>query len=139
MEEPKVAQDVAEAEFDKFADAMDLDVSPDGMNEESLESFQGLKRQVIRAIMKGSLIFNDDGEAIYTPRHRNSKFQEPITFHERSGAHLTEMDKAKKRGAVAQTYAVMGAMTGQSASVFAGLVGPDIKTCEALYALLMMG
>mgnify|MGYP005826493601 CR=1 FL=1 len=132
-----VAAGAAEQEFDKFIDAMDLDVDPATMDAEDKTAFDKLKRRVVRAIGRGALIFNDSGEAVYTPYHKNSKRKEPITFHERSGADLIAMDKTKKGATVSQTYAIMGAMCKEPPSVFAGLVGPDIKVCEALFALLM--
>lgn len=137
MEEPKIVEEVAVQAFDKFIEDMDLDFNVAVMDAEDKTAAEKLKRRVVGAIMQGSLSFNEDNEAVYTPRHKKSKFNEPITFHERTGADLTAMDKGKKGESVKQMYGIMGAMCGQHPSVFAGLVGPDIKLCEALFALLM--
>jgi hypothetical protein len=83
------------------------------------------------------LVFNEDGEAIYTPQHKRSKYKEPITFHERTGASLMAMDGKKKNHDVAKTYAVMADMCDVHPNTFAGLVGTDVKVCEALFAFLM--
>mgnify|MGYP007079515513 CR=1 FL=1 len=85
----------------------------------------------------GDLVFNDDGEAVYTPSHKRSKYQEAITFHERTGGSLMAMDGKKKNHDVAKTFAVMAEMTKLHSGVFANLVGKDIKVCEAIFALLM--
>ena len=133
----KVAKEVAENEFDRFVESMDLDVDTSGMDAEDLTAFNKQKGRIIRAVQSGSLIFNDDGEAVYTPQHKNTKHKEPITFHERTGASLMAMDGKKKNHDVAKTYAVMADMCKVHPSTFAGMVGTDVKVCEALFALLM--
>ena len=133
----KVAKEVAEAEFDRFVDCMDLDVDTSDMDAEDLTAFNKQKGRIIRAVQSGALVFNEDGEAIYTPQHKRSKNKDAITFHERTGASLMAMDGKKKNHDVAKTYAVMADMCKVHPSTFAGLVGTDVKVCEALFALLM--
>lgn len=132
-----VDKETAEKEFDRFAEAMDLDLDTAGMGTEDLTALNRQKKKIVTAIKRGALLFNEDGEAIYTPQHERSRHKDPITFHERTGASLMAMDGKKKNYDVAKTYAVMADMCKVPASVFAGLVGVDIKTCEALFALLM--
>ncbi len=133
----KIALEVAEAEFARFADAMDLDLETADMDAEDLTAFKRQKNKILRAIQRGNLVFNDNGEAVYTPSNARSKHTESITFHERSGASLMAMDGKKKGHDVAKTYAVLADMCKVHPSVFAGLVGQDVKICEALFALLM--
>lgn len=133
----KVALEVAQVEFDRFVECMDIDVDTKGMDSEDLTAFNKQKNRIIRAVQKGSLVFNDDGEAVYTPSHPRSKYSDPITFNERTGASLMAMDGKKKNQDVAKTYAVMADMCNVHPSVFAGLAGTDVKVCEAIYALLM--
>jgi hypothetical protein len=132
-----IALEVAEQEFDRFAEDMDLDLDVSKMDEDDKTAFEKQKRRILRAIQKGSLVINDDGEAVYTPSHPRSGYTEPLTFHERTGASLMAMDGKKKGHDVAKTYAVLADMCKVHQRVFAGLVGTDVKTCEALFALLM--
>lgn len=136
-EENKVDIDSANSEFDRFVDCMDLDLDTSGMDSEDLTQFTKLKNRIIRAVQKGSLKFNESGEAIYQPQNKKSKYQESMTFHERTGASLMAMDGKKKNYDVSKTYAVMADMCKVHPNVFAGLVGIDVKVCEALFALLM--
>lgn len=135
--ESKIDKATAEKEFDRFVDMMDLDLDTADMDVEDLTAFKKQKSRIVRAIERGALIVNDDGEAVYTPCNRKSKHSDAITFHERTGASLMAMDTKKKNHDVAKTYAVMGDMCNVHQSVFAGLVGNDVKVCEALFALLM--
>lgn len=132
-----VAKEQAEKEFDDWAEAMDLDLDTSNMDEDDLAGFTKQKGRIVRAIMRGSLVFNEDGEAVYTPGHKKSKYNDPITFHERTGASLMAMDGRKKGHDAAKMYAVLAEMCRVHPKVFAGLVGEDVKVCEALFALLM--
>ena len=132
-----IAEDVALLEFDRFVDSMELDVDTTKMDAEDLTAFNKQKRRLIEAIKCGALVFNEDGEAIYTPGHKKSKTTDAITFHERTGASLMVMDQKKKGHDMAKTYAVMAEMCRVHPNVFAGLVGRDIKVCEAIFAFLM--
>ena len=133
----KVALEVAEQEFDRFVEEMDLDLDTSLMDAEDLTAFTKQKNRIIRAIQRGHLVVNENGEAVYTPFNKGSKHKEPLTFHERTGASLMAMDGKKKNHDVAKTYAVLADMCRVHQSVFAGLVGTDVKVCEALFALLM--
>jgi hypothetical protein len=133
----KVALEVAEQEFDRFVEEMDLDLDTSLMDAEDLTAFTKQKNRIIRAIQRGHLVVNESGEAVYTPFNKGSKHKEPLTFHERTGASLMAMDGKKKNHDVAKTYAVLADMCRVHQSVFAGLVGTDVKVCEALFALLM--
>lgn len=137
MTDNVVAQEVALAEFDRFAECMDLDLDTSLMDAEDLTMFTKQKNRIVRAIVRGNLVVNDDGEAVYTPAHSKSRYKDAITFHERTGASAIAMDGKKKNHDVARTYAIMADMCRVDAKVFSGLVGPDIKICEALFALLM--
>jgi len=129
--------ETADKEFERFSEAMDLDLDTSKMDTEDLTAFDKQKRRIITAIQRGALVFNEEGEAVYTPKHSKSKYKEAITFHERTGASMMAMDGKKKNYEVAKTYAIMADMCNVPPHVFAGLVGADGKTCEALFALLM--
>ncbi len=137
MEKNKIAPDFAEAEFNRFGEMMDLDFDKSKMDSEDATSFDKLKNRLVTAIMNGSLIINDDGEAVYTPRNSKSKYKEPITFHERTGADLMTMDRGKKNHDMAKTYSIMASMCKVPISTFSGLVGIDGKICEGIFTLLM--
>lgn len=135
--ENKISREHAELEFGKWAEAMDMDLDVEDMDKKDLTAFKRQKNRVVIAIERGALIFNDNIEAVYTPQHPGSSYQNAITFQERTGASLMAMDNKRENQEVAKTYAIMADMCGVPAKVFAGLKGTDIKVCEAIYALLM--
>lgn len=134
----KVNKETAEDWFEDFAIAMDFETDLDSMDEDDAKSFKGFKGTVVRGIMIGSLVFDDEGQAVYTPRCKDSKlFEKPFTVKQRSGASMMEMDGIKKNHDTQKMYKVFAAMAGLRAKDIAGMVGPDIKMCEALFVLLM--
>lgn len=133
----KIDPETAAVEFDRFAEMMDLDLDVSGMDADDLTAFNKQKRRIVTAIERGSLVVNEAGEAVYTPSNKKSSHTDAITFHERTGASLMAMDGKKKGHDVAKTYAMMGDMCKLPPKTFAGLVGVDVKTCEAIFSLLM--
>jgi len=136
-EENTIVPEMAEAEFNRFVELMDLDLDTSEMDAEDLTAFKKQKKRIIKSITTGDLIVNDEGEAVFTPSNARSKHKDALTFHERTGASLMAMDTKKNNHNVAKTYAVMADMCQVPQKVFAGLAGSDIKVCEALFALLM--
>lgn len=137
MTDKKITEEVALQEFDRWADEMDLHFDTSDMDAEDLTEFNKQKGKITRAIEQGHLVINDSGEAVFTPYRAGSKHQDAITFHERAGGSLMAMDGKKKGHDVAKGYAVMADMCRVHPGVFAGLVGSDIKICEAIFSLLM--
>jgi hypothetical protein len=135
--EYKIPEAIAEVDFTRWADNHRLDLDVDLMDDEDRTSMQKQKRKIIKSIMIGDLVVNDDDLAVYTPHHKDSRNTDPIIFNDRSGASMLAGTKIAKNDDGKKAYAVMGDMCKVHPSVFANLVGDDIKVCEALFALLM--
>lgn len=131
----KVAKEVAEAEFDRFVEAMDLDVDPADMDEDDKQGFRQQRDRVVSAIQSGALAVNDNGEPVFTPQR--TKDAEPLTFHEPTGASLMAMDRKKKTEDVGKMYALMGEITKTHASTFAKMKMADLKVCQAVTTLFL--
>ena len=130
-----IANEVAENEFKRFVELMDLDIDVNTMDDEDKQNFEPLKKRIVNAIMNGSLTINDNGEPTYTPRR--SKDAEPITFYEPTGASLMAMDRRKKNEDVGKMYAIMGDITKTHSNVFAKMKMADLKVCQSLVTLFL--
>jgi hypothetical protein len=134
----KVNEETANQFFENWAYGMDIDIDTSKMDEDDATGFNNSKTKVIKAIMRGDLVFNDNDEAVYTPIRKNSKkCGEAITFHERTGASLLAQDGKKKNSEVKKTFAVMAEMCKCHPSDFANMAGVDLGVCMALFVLLM--
>lgn len=131
----KVDRETAEAEFDKFVDAFDLQLDPKLMSEEVLQLSEEAKERFIKAVQKGSLIVEDDGTPVFMPvRSRN---KDSLKFHEPEGSALKEMDKAKKDHNNAKMFNLMSNLTKVPASRYAAMAKSDLNVCLAITLLLM--
>lgn len=134
-EQQVVATDVAEEEFDRFCEAMDLDVDPKGMDDEDKKSFNDARRKLVRAIELGRLAIDEKGQPVYTPYE--SALKTPITFREPTGASLMAMDHKKKNHDVSKMFATMADMSGQPITRFASMLKRDLNVCLAVTNLFM--
>ena len=136
LSDNKVADEVAEAEFDRFLDCMDIDAGLRGMDDEDRAAFFESKRRFLRAVKNGSLVVNENGEPVFTPVKSDNT--NPITFREPEGAHLMQADTKKKDHAVTKFYAMMAGLTGESVQRFAKMKQRDLAVCQAI-ALILLG
>lgn len=133
-QEDKVAIDVAEQEFERFADAMDLDIDTSVMDEEDKAAFEGTRRKVVRAIQKGRLVVNDDGEPVFSPVTVDC---DPLVFREPLGGTFISMDRKKKNQNVSKMVGIMAEMTGQSEKLFARMKNRDFTVCQSIVTLFL--
>lgn len=130
-----VSKEQAELEFYNFAEEMDLDIELDSMDEESAQELQKIKDKMIKAIMYGSLTFNDDMEPVFTPQRSGDV--KPLTFKEPKGSTFKCMDGHKDNQNMGKMFAVMAEMTGTTAGTFSKLSGQDFKICSSIVAIFL--
>lgn len=131
----KVAKEVAEQEFCRFVEAMDLDVDTSTMDEDDKKGFTQQKDRIVLSVQNGSLLVNDSGEPVFTPQRTNDA--EAITFYEPTGASLMAMDRKKKTEDIGKLYAAMGEITKTHASTFSKMKMADLKVCMAITTLFL--
>lgn len=130
-----LAREVAESEFDRFCDDMDIDSDIAKMSEEDAKGFNSQKEILIKAFMDGRLVLNDDSEPVYTPKR--SGFQNPLTFREPTGADLMAMDRKKDGQSIGKMFSMMDSVTKSVPGTCSKLKGPDLKAAQAVMSLFM--
>jgi hypothetical protein len=131
----KIAKEVAEVEFLRFADCMDLDIDLASMDEDDKKEFEKQKDRIISSIQNGNLVINENGEPVFTPKRSGES--KPITFFEPSGATLMAMDRKKKAEDIGKMYALMGDMTKTDSSTFSKMKMGDLKICLAITTIFL--
>ncbi|MEE8574113.1 MAG: hypothetical protein V3T30_01770 [Thermodesulfobacteriota bacterium] len=132
----KIALDVAEAEFKRFTDAMDLDVNTEGMSADEKRDFTVQRDRLIKAIQSGALTINDNGEPVYTPQRANAEVN-AITFNEPTGASYLAMDRKKVGEDMGKLFSTMADITGTSSGIFSKMKNSDLKVCMAIVTLFL--
>lgn len=133
----KLAPEVAESEFSRFAESWELDDDVTSMEEEDRESFNTLKRRLTRAIRNGRLRVEDDSTLKFTLIDPKIPEIPEITFKIPTGSAVLAWDKYKERQAIHKLNAFMGEMSGQSPTLFAGMDGRDLKIAQAIAQLFL--
>lgn len=138
----KVAKEVAEIEFAKLVDTMDLEVDPAHMDAEDRGEFDRHKATIVGAYRRLSLVNNEEGLAVFTPKFSESLPFMPanatsFTFRRPTGATLMAMDGKKVGADVTKLYASMAQMTGQHVKIFAAMDMVDLRICTALTTLFL--
>jgi hypothetical protein len=130
MDQQKVATEVAEAEFARFLATFDLDWGETAaLDDDERKSFEQMKAPVIRAMTRGTLVIDGNGEPVFTATDGFN----PITFREPKGKAVLNN---KGDGSGARMGALMVALTGESALRFDGLPLRDLKVCMAITNLV---
>lgn len=131
----KIAVEVAEAEFDRFCDAMCIDNDPSTLDDDDKQGFAQQRNRVVSAIIAGSLVIDEEGRPVYTPQRVADA--EPVTFYEPTGATLMAMDRRKKGEDIAKLYAAMADIARTHPSTFAKMPMPDLRVCMAIATLFL--
>lgn len=134
MSESKITQEVADAEFNRFVEAMDLDVSPDGMDADDRKGFEKAKRTFVNAVLDGSLVVDEKGQPVFKPKLEGGG---AITFPEPKGSALMAMDQKKKDHVVAKSFATLAEITGEPQGRFALMPNRDLKVCTSVMLLFL--
>ncbi len=130
--EEKVAREVAKQDFERFLDAMGMELDPDGLNAEDKLDLEELTAKLTRLIQKGCLIINDSGEAVYHLRRSDGP---PIVFKEPCGADLMQMDK--KKAEVGKMTMIMAAITSLPPGAISKLMMKDHNVVRDITILFM--
>lgn len=129
-----MTREMAEDEFARFLEAMDLDAKvAEKADAEDTKALDRVRNIVIRAIENGSFVIGDNGEGVFTPRRGTSR--EPITFGEPDGGAILASDKRRDGHNTAKTYAMLAHWTGQNPDRFAKLKRSDVEFCTSVMAL----
>lgn len=130
--ESKIPRELAESEFERFAEAMDLDIDRTRMDADDQKGLDEAKQVLFRAMERGQLVIDEKGQPVFTPSSG-----EPITFYEPTGASFISMDAKKKDHQVAKLIAIMADITRLPEKIFSKLPNRDFKVCRTIVTLFL--
>lgn len=132
----KIALEVAEQEFDSFADAWRLDTEIDTMDEEDAQDFIIGKRKIVNEIRRGSLVVNDEGDLVYNLFEPVGSLDQ-IILKRPKGLAWKMSDRAKLNKNVGKTNYIMAAGIGQPPGILTRMDGIDYKFILSVYNLFL--
>lgn len=130
-----VDKETALVEFNRFVEKMDLFFDESDMDNDDKKDFTLQKDRIINAIMRGSLVVNENGECVFTPQRTDDA--QPITFYEPRGSALMAMDRKKKNADMGKLFVSMGDITRTDAKTFSNMRMADLHVCMAITTLFL--
>lgn len=137
-----VSKEVAEESFEDFC--FDWDIDPDIMdlNEEEKADFNGQKSKIVKAIMQGRLIYDNDAgifKYLISDNTDKSKIngKTEITLKRPIGRTLRQSDRVKEGKNVEKTYMILASMLGDDMNLVDNLDMIDLKPLLAVSSLFL--
>jgi len=125
----KVATDVAQQEFERWAEVFEIDITTNDLDDEELKAFEAFKSKFIKRVESGALTVDEDGVIEFTPRGDS---EEPLKFDEPTGSLLSA--RQKNDTDIQAARRVLAAWAGVSPKRFADMKLRDFNFCSELLA-----
>ena len=132
----KVAYEVAEQDFYRFADAWDIDIDIDRMTPEEIDDFNTQKRRITRQIEKGRAAVNDEGNIDYQLFEPLNNLSD-LELKRPRGIAWLDTDSAKEGRTVTKLNKLMSSALKIHTPLLAKMDGIDIKFLQAVYSLFL--
>jgi len=135
----KIDRQTALESFNQFCE--DWEIEPDFMDlsEDEKIDFNGHRDKIVKAIMKGRLIFKTDSSALeYTISEKTEKHAgKVITIKRPKGITLRQSDRAKQGKDVEKTYMILASMVGDNINLCDQMDMIDLKPLLAISSLFL--
>lgn len=132
----KDKSEVAEAEFERFIDAWEIDADVDTMSLEDAKSFEQQKRKIIIQLKRGRARVTENGDILYELKKPVGRVSE-ITLTYGHGASYWDMDKARGEKYIAKLNHYICDAIGQANSVLLKMSSIDVKFIYGVYGLFL--
>jgi len=135
MRDLVVAKEVAEDDFDRMCEAVDLET--DDFDAEDQAKFDGFKARIVRGVCRGQIVISEVGLPTVTLKYPVGEIQS-VAFRFPTGGSLEAIGDTKKTNNVTKGWKVLEDLTGVPSSIFGKMrTKPDLAACEALVALFL--
>lgn len=131
----KLAADAAKVEFERFANAWDLDLDTSEMTEEDEKSLQDAKRPILRGLCRGDIRVTDDGDLSIDLKFGKKKGETVEVKIDR--ADMLVMDRFKDKQNFHKLNAYVATLCGQPPKFYAMLDPRDQKRVRAPVQLFL--
>ena len=133
-----VVPEVAESDFQRWADKWRIDTDVATMKEDAADSFEDQRRRLVRRIVEGSLRVDNTGDTlVYELEFPQEGGTKELTFRVPTGGAMLGWDRMKERESIKKLNSYMASMCGTNPVVFAQMDGRDLKIAQAVATLFL--
>lgn len=132
----KVARDVAEAEFERMCTARRVCTDVDQLDADDITGLDDIRKKVVRAIVAGDLVVEENGDPVYTPPVAGAK---SLHFHKPTSATYMAMDGKSDdaQGSHMRMVRAVTEMTRSNKGEISKLEAPDYQVCQSIAQLFL--
>lgn len=132
---PKVAREVADAEFERLCETHRIETDTSELTEEEKKDWLELRGAIVKDIMTGSLVVAEDGAPSYSASGGATVTQ--FTFHAPTGATLLALETYAGGKNIANFMAAMADMARVERGEFAKLPMRDVNALMRIAKLFL--
>ena len=132
----KLSVEAANAEFERFAETMDLDLDLQDMDEDEKSNFEKHKRVFCKALSTGHCVMGETAEPTVELKKPIGETKS-LTFHEPTGESFLALDRGKKGQDMSKMFHMMSVLCGVDPSVFSKLAQRDLKVCQSIALIFL--
>jgi hypothetical protein len=130
-----VAKEVAEEEFKRMCDKLDLDLEE--MSADDLATLAERKVSIVKAICAGRVTIGEDGMPTVTLVYPVDKITS-VTFTRPTGGNIIAVGDTKATNQVTKTHALLSDLTGQPKALFQKMeLRPDFRLCDKIAGVFL--
>lgn len=135
----KIDRETAIESFDQFCEDWEIEEGLD-LNEEERVDYKAHRDKIVKAIMKGRLVFLPDSSTFeYTISKKTEKHTgKTLTLKRPKGRTLRQSDRAKDGKNVEKTYLILAAMLGDNINLCDQMDMIDLKPLLAISSLFLV-
>jgi len=138
MSVSKIDKETAEMYFDEWCESWEIDNDISEMKDKDKDGFEEHKSKIVKAIMKGRLIVNDEKNIEYFFAFPElARGTQSVIIKRANGRAYSSMDKYGEKESIHKLYSVISVMTGKDYAFFLDLDGIDLKVLQAVAALFL--
>jgi len=132
MTQPKIAEEVAQADFLRMCETFRVDLDESSMTKDEKADLASMRAELVKDIMAARIIVGTDGRPTYHPATGK-----PLTFNTPTGATMMALETYPPAKQIANTMAAMTEMTESKAGDFAKMAARDLQRCSRLAKLFL--
>jgi len=135
----KIDRETALDSFNQFCEDWEIEPNDLELNEDEKTDFRGHRDKIVKAIMKGRLVYLPDSSNLeYTISEKTEKHAgKIITLKRPKGITLRQSDRAKEGKNVEKTYMVLASMLGDDINLCDQMDMIDLKPLLAISSLFL--
>ncbi|MBP5696926.1 MAG: hypothetical protein J6X11_09835 [Treponema sp.] len=134
-----MSEELAEEEFDRWAEEIGLEVEDENRAENDATVFANGKKLFIRAMVKGNAVINEDGNLVYTVSKKSQEGYAGTDIEISVPPPRSFIATGKKdSGGMQRVLSVASGMTGKDTGWFMNLGLPDFKFFMGIAGLFLI-